>query len=290
LLFCKNTQNFAIILTIREAYLKSRETLSSIYEDQEGSAICKRMFEDVFMIPANTLLSKGDLPFTKPEKLEICLQRLLAHEPIQHIAGFEMFCGLKIGVSPDVLIPRPETEELVEWMLADLQGREPQLIADICTGSGCIAIALKDKLPTSNFMATDISSKTLEMAKENELSNFEKRSIQFEQHDIIHDDWIFAIPDVIACNPPYIALPETELMEENVLAFEPNIALFVENDPLLFYKRIIELFRPHAKTVIYFELNPLTAADLRDFCKGLDIESEFRKDMQGKTRFARISL
>jgi release factor glutamine methyltransferase len=277
-------------LTVREAYIKTRGSLSSVYDEEESDAICRRLFEDLFLISPNALLSHADHPFQEAEKLDACLHRLLAHEPVQHVTGFEMFCGLRIGVSPDVLIPRPETEELMDWIFDDLQGKKPQLMADICTGSGCIALALKNKFPSASIIATDISIKAIEMAKRNELLNFEKNSVRFEKHDIILQDWEFDIPGIIVCNPPYIALPEAELMEENVLAFEPNIALFVEDDPLLFYKRIMELFRVHGRTVIYFELNPLTAAELSDFCEGLGLESLFRKDMHGKMRFARISL
>ncbi len=276
-------------MTIREAYLKSRELLSALYEEDETRSICKRLFEDVFLIPENALITRADQAFTETAKLETCLQRLLKHEPVQHITGFEYFHGLRIEVSPDVLIPRPETEELVDWVLSSCNPDNVHVIADICTGSGCIALALKRNFPTAEVMATDISDKALQLAQKNEQSNFHERTIQFARHDILNVQWSFSIPDIIVCNPPYIAFQEAGLMAENVLEFEPHQALFVQDDdPLVFYKKIIQAFLPQYPSSIYFELNPLTALELKDFCDKLDLKTEFRKDLQGKIRFARI--
>jgi release factor glutamine methyltransferase len=278
------------ILTLQEAYHRSINALLSIYDDEEARSIGRRLFEDVFNIPANKLITDPGQTFKESEKLEVCLQRLSHHEPIQHITGFEMFRGMRIGVNPDVLIPRPETSELVDWLISSSAQGE-HTIADICTGSGCIAMAMRQAFPDASIIATDISEKALETAKNNEISHFKTACIQFEKHDILSDPWRFARPDIVVCNPPYIMRSEAPIMEANVLEFEPEQALFVDgDDALLFYKKVIDLFMPLGNVKVYFELNPLTAFDLEMFCRQLGLLIMFKEDLYGKQRFACISL
>jgi release factor glutamine methyltransferase len=250
----------------------------------------KRLLEDVFSVPPNTLMSNPVLPFEAEEKLEACLKRLLNHEPLQYVCGFEWFQGLRIAVGPEVLIPRPETAELVDWVVQDEDTSGKHVMADICTGSGCIALALRKRFPDATIIATDVSKQALALAMENESENFQDTRIKFAEHDILRQAWEFEWPEIVVCNPPYIGLTEAASMERNVLDFEPKLALFVEDeDTLLFYKKVILAFMPMEHTRIYFELNPLTADELVRYCEGLALKMELKKDMQGKNRFARVS-
>jgi release factor glutamine methyltransferase len=285
----KILKTLQFILTIREAYLKSREILLPFYGHDESVSVSKRLFDDVFSITYNTLAARPDMVFHDEEKLNGYLHRLLTSEPLQHITGFEYFHGLRLRVGPDVLIPRPETAELADWVLSEK--KDVSRVADICTGSGCIALALRQGMPEARITATDISVAALEIARQNEQDNFSTASINFMRHNILTTPWQFEMPEVVVSNPPYIALSEASHMHRNVLDFEPHEALFVEGeDTLLFYRKIIDTFLPLYPVSIFFELNPLSAVELELYCREKKLGSEFRKDMQGKIRFAHIYL
>jgi release factor glutamine methyltransferase len=277
------------MITLREAYQNSKETLSRVYDQSEASAVLKLVFEYQFSKTSKDVLIKGDEHFEQLEELQAILNRLTQHEPIQHILGYEFFSGLKIAVSSDVLIPRPETEELLNWVVEE-ENDSISVIADFCTGSGCLALALRKYFPNSKVIATDISEKALELAKKSELVNFNSTSIEWALHDLLKQDYILEYPDVIVCNPPYIKIEEKDIMHANVLDFEPHLALFVyDSDALLFYKIVIELFLEKDMPNIYFELNPLTAEELGSWCLDKGLNCQFRVDLSGKKRFARIS-
>jgi len=277
------------MITLREAYQNSKETLSRVYDHSEASAALKFLFEYQFSVTNKDFLIKGEEPFAQEQALELILNRLLLHEPIQHILGFEFFSGLKIAVSSDVLIPRPETEELLQWVIEE-EKDSIKVIADFCTGSGCLALALRKHFPNARVIATDISEKAIELAKKSELMNFGSSHIEWNIHDLLTQDYLLDRPDVIVCNPPYIKVEEKDIMHVNVLDFEPHLALFVyDSDPLLFYKIVIELFLDRQMPNIYFELNPLTADDLGLWCAEKGLNCQFRADLSGKKRFAGIS-
>jgi release factor glutamine methyltransferase len=277
------------MITLREAYQNSKETLSRVYAQSEATAVLKLVFEFQFSKTSKDVLLKGDEHFEQQEELQAILNRLIQHEPIQHILGYEFFSGLKIAVSSDVLIPRPETEELLNWVIEEeIDGID--VVADFCTGSGCLALALRKHFPNSKVIATDISEKALELAKKSELINFNSTSIEWALHDLLKQDYILEYPNVVVCNPPYIKIEERDIMDANVLDFEPHLALFVyDSDPLLFYKIVIELFLEKDMPNIYFELNPLTAEELGSWCFEKGLNCQFRIDLSGKKRFARIS-
>ena len=189
------------------------------------------------------------------DELEGIMQRLRNFEPIQYVQGIAHFFGREFKVAPGVLIPRPETEELVELMLKEIQA--DVRILDIGTGSGCIAVSLSKELPKAKVTAWDISEKALDVARENNVAL--KSNVRFVLHDVLGCQ---PLPeecyDVIVSNPPYVLEREKCEMERNVLDWEPSLALFVpDNDPLLFYRRIAELGRtllvPGGK--LYFEIN-----------------------------------
>ena len=219
------------------------------------------------------------------------LERLKNHEPIQYILGETEFYGLKFKVNPSVLIPRPETEELVEWVKPPhppkggfLSGT-PTLL-DVGTGSGCIAVALKKKFPSANVSAMDISPEALALAKENAALN--EVNIEFIQDDILHPAATDRKWDVIVSNPPYIPASEQRYLHKNVTDFEPHLALFVQdNDPLIFYRKIAEFALSHltAGGRLYVEIHQSLGRPCCPLLAPMGIQSvELRKDLSGNDR------
>lgn len=271
---------------ITPSYL--REQLSKSYEPQEANALARIIFCDMLgQSNVDYYLCKDiDLSGNEEEKVKSILQRLEKYEPIQYIEGKKYFSGREFFVRQGVLIPRPETEELVE--LAAQACKPNAKILDIGTGSGCIAISLAKKLPEAEVHAWDISEAALEVAKQNneQLS----ASVHFEQHDILtYQATGEEAFDLIISNPPYITESEKAEMEANVLAWEPSIALFVpDNDPLLFYRRIGELalrmLTPNGK--LFFEINRAYGdATKQLLCNQGYKNIHIQKDLSGNDRF-----
>ena len=271
---------------ITPSYL--REQLSKSYEPQEANGLARIIFCDILgQSNVDYYLCKDiDLSGNEEEKVKSILQRLKKYEPIQYIEGKKYFSGREFFVRQGVLIPRPETEELVE--LAAQACKPHAKILDIGTGSGCIAISLSKKLPEAEVHAWDISEVALEVAKQNneQLS----ASVHFEQHDILtYQATGEEAFDLIISNPPYIAESEKAKMEANVLAWEPSIALFVpDNDPLLFYRRIGELalrmLTPNGK--LFFEINRAYGdATKQLLCNQGYKNIHIQKDLSGNDRF-----
>lgn len=271
---------------ITPSYL--REQLNKSYEPQEANALARIIFCDMLgQSNVDYYLCKDmDLSGNEEEKVKSILQRLEKYEPIQYIEGKKYFSGREFFVRQGVLIPRPETEELVE--LAAQACKPNAKILDIGTGSGCIAISLAKKLPEAEVHAWDISEAALEVAKQNneQLS----ASVHFEQHDILtYQATGEEAFDLIISNPPYITESEKAEMEANVLAWEPSIALFVpDNDPLLFYRRIGELalrmLTPYGK--LFFEINRAYGdATKQLLCNQGYKNIHIQKDLSGNDRF-----
>lgn len=214
--------------------------------------------------------------------LEEVILRLNQGEPIDYILGYTYFYGLKIRVNTSVLIPRPETEELVEWIIQENKQKENLKILDIGTGSGCIALALKENLLNSILTAIDLSENALEVARKNAIENNVLLDIQ--KLDILNEDeWPnLGQFDLIVSNPPYIRFNEKATMSPSVLDYEPHGALFVENDPLIFYKKILEFSQEHLHKdgLVYFETSQFQ--QLLDY-DGFQIER--RMDLSGNWRF-----
>ena len=219
------------------------------------------------------------------------LERLKNHEPIQYILGETEFYGLKFKVNPSVLIPRPETEELVEWVKpphppkGEFLSGTPTLL-DVGTGSGCIAVALKKKFPSANVSAMDISPEALALAKENAALN--EVNIEFIQDDILHPAATDRKWDVIVSNPPYIPASEQRYLHKNVTDFEPHLALFVQdNDPLIFYRKIAEFALSHltAGGRLYVEIHQSLGRQCCQLLESMGFQSvELRKDLSGNDR------
>ena len=274
------------MLSIEAAYQHCIQTLSIIFGTDEARAMSKWLFHDKYNLSESAIRANSRADFESSEILESDLKRMLNHEPLQYIIGYTYFGSLKLLVNQEVLIPRPETEELLQWVKLD-HTAEQLVFADLCTGSGCIALWLKQQYPQAVIYATDIAKPSLELAQQSEINNFNQTSIQWLEHDLLNETWSHKIPDIVICNPPYIKLDEASSMLKNVLQFEPHRALFVEDDDaLLFYKRAIDLFAE--TSILYFELNPLTAKDLQTYCVSMDLECELTNDYSGHCRFAKI--
>ncbi len=265
-------------------------TLLKIYDEREANNIATIVMEDVFSIKNNQKKTLTEENILSLQSIEI---RFLNNEPLQYIIGNADFYGLKFRVTPDVLIPRAETEELVYWMINTCKSANwlsPKIL-DIGTGSACIPITLKKKMPQSDVFALDISENALAIAKENAVLN--EASIHFLQQDILHESAMNIEHqfDLIVSNPPYIPQQEFELMPTHVTAHEPHLALFVEDDDaLIFYKKIaIFATKKLSKNgYLFFECNEFNAADV---VKMLDnqgfINIVLQKDMSGKDRMIR---
>ena len=234
--------------------------LEKIYGEGEAKAIARMMYEVRYGLSMSDLLMGRDADIA-PAELEEMAGRLEQCEPIQYVLGQADFCGRSFMVNQHVLIPRPETEELIR-LIGDTQPSATDIL-DIGTGSGCIAITLAAKFPEARVMAWDISEEALEVARENAKRNCV--NVSFEQVDVLSEP-IAKGYDLIVSNPPYICQKERMAMEQNVLDYEPHTALFVpDDDPLLFYRAIADL-AVHAlmpEGWLYFEINPVYAEPLK---------------------------
>lgn len=233
-----------------------RVTLKPYYPETEISGLTRIIAEHITKLPYSvTSLEKKEITPSQTEQLNSIINRLQQHEPIQYILGETEFFGLNFSVNRATLIPRPETEELVELIINDhLQSRHSVL--DIGTGTGCIAVALAKYLKGSTLSAWDFSAEALEIAKQNAQAN--DVVVEFSHVDVLSDYPVNKKFDIIVSNPPYVLESEKETMEKNVLDYEPYSALFVPNDnPLLFYERIANLASKllNKDGKLYFEIN-----------------------------------
>lgn len=264
-----------------------RSELRGVYPDSEIDAMMQVAFETVLGFSKTDLLRKAEDNINQSDLLKLydCAKDLKKQIPLQYSLGETWFYNLKFKVNKHVLIPRPETEELVELILKE--NKSITSILDIGTGSGCIPISLKKNLNEAEVFACDVSEKALLTAQANAKLN--SVAINFFETDILNDE-IDNSFELIVSNPPYIKQVEMAQMEKNVLDHEPHLALFVEGeDAILFYKTIIDRCSNSLKEKgrLYFELNPLTAMEVEDYAvKSNLFESTFLiKDMSGVVRF-----
>ncbi len=233
--------------------------LSDLYPKTEIDAFFFRTIEHILNLQLTDVFTKQDLLIeaTNMTVLKSIIARLQKEEPIQYILGETEFYGYRFKVNSDVLIPRPETEELVSWVKESIENKRTELsILDIGTGSGCIAISIQKEVPTATVTAFDISEKALNTAKQN--AELNEANVNFIHHDILSNTPIGEKFDVIISNPPYVRELEKVEIKNNVLNNEPHLALFVDdNNPLLFYKRIadVALTNLNENGVLFFEIN-----------------------------------
>ena len=277
-------------MTLQDFKLKMISELSSIYEMDELNSIFNLLAEDYLKIPRSKILLSDEIDLDEPNQTLFlsALKRLKTHEPIQYVLGKTTFMNLEFKVNGSVLIPRPETEELVRLMLKeDLDGKE---VLDIGTGSGCIAISLTKNLHNAKVSALDISKDALEVALENaELNNV---NIEFIHADIFEyqSDKKY---DVIVSNPPYVLESEKMLMKQNVLNYEPEIALFVDDiNALKYYESVIKfsLNNLNPQGQIFFETNENYKDELNKLAQNYEYNIiEFKLDINDKNRFLILS-
>ena len=226
-------------------------------------------------------------------KFHWAVEDLLRQRPIQHILGYVHFCDLFVEVSPAVLIPRPETEEIVLRTIESMKGRTARRVLDLCTGSGCIALALAASFPQADVYGVDVSSEALKLAERNAMRN--GLDITFEQCDILHDEPHLGDVkfDLIISNPPYVKSSQRENMEANVLDYEPELALFVpDDDPLLFYHVIAQYAVHHldAGGMLVLEINESLGQDTVQLLQEHGFDTELCRDFCDKERSIFASL
>ena len=278
-------------MTIRQIVTEIHQQLVGLYPETEIESFTRILFRHhLNMTPAQIHLSHdSELPAGIGQQIRNVIDELKQFRPIQYILGETEFYGLPFGVTPDVLIPRPETEELVDWIIHEYDRDALLSIVDIGTGSGCIAVALAAYFPNASVWAVDISEAALAVAQQNALKN--KVKINYLQKDVLKDSLMDFEPgalDVVVSNPPYVRLSDQQQMQPNVLEYEPHSALFTPgDDPLIFYKQIaafgLNCLKKQGR--MFFEINEAFPAEVADILKQYgysDIVS--RKDMSGKWR------
>ena len=281
-------------MSLQEIKIFLKQTLSSKIDAVELTSLIGMLIEAVTgwnrmqqIVNVNTGLSKEQQAL-----LEDYAQQLLGGKPIQYILGKAWFMGNELMVNEQVLIPRPETEELVEWIIsyASIMNK-PLSILDIGTGSGCIPIALKLALPNCTLIGLDISKDALAIAQIN-AKNL-NASIEWMEEDILNTAALDNSYDIIVSNPPYIPLREKKDMQEQVLNFEPSIALFVSNeDPLIYYKAIAKIGKQNLSKngQLFFEIHYNQGKAILALLDELNYHAELRQDSFGKNRMVRASL
>jgi release factor glutamine methyltransferase len=278
-----------VAMRLDELYRKYLHDLKQIYSEQEASTITSIVFEKFATQSRSSVIMQPDLILdnTTISRLNAALINLLQHTPVQYITGEEWFCNLKLKVSPAVLIPRPETEELVSSVIENISGRKKVSILDIGTGSGCIAIAIKNKTGEAKVTAIDISKDALSVAKENAIAH--NTDITLIQLDFLDEkQWpLLDLYDFIISNPPYIPSDEMDTLDKNVKDHEPHTALFVEvNKRIIFYEKIAAFSKMHLNNGgrIFMETHMDHAVTVSDHFRKNGYETEVKKDMFGKER------
>lgn len=280
-------------MTIQSAFAGIVEAIRPLYHAREASNIAHLVMEHVTGLgKLDRIIHKdGDLSPAQETLYHQALKSLLEHRPVQHITGKSWFYGMELIVSEQVLIPRPETEELVEWILLDHPAQPAWRLLDIGTGSGCIPIALKKQWPAADIWGMDVSTAAIAIATRN--AGIQHTPVRFVHLDVLSPDASKVLPslNIIVSNPPYICESERSGMQQQVYAFEPNIALFVpDNDPLLFYRRIAALAKeklePGGK--LYFEINEALGQEVVALLvKEGFADVKLKQDMFGKDRMVR---
>lgn len=281
--------------TIQDVFAAFKQGLGNVYDANEIESITLMVINEITSLSKSQIKAFPEKEITTDAsgKLESILTRLQTGEPVQYILGYTEFYGLPFKVNPSVLIPRPETEELVEWALTTLDNSMTANanILDIGTGSGCIAISLKKNRPSASVFAIDISTKSLETSTQN--ADLNKVKVNFIHDDILNPKSDIDHPkfDVIISNPPYVTLYDKTQMHINVTDFEPHTALFVpEDDPLIFYKAISDFALNNLTDngLLFLEINESLGNETVELLKTKGFKNiELRKDMSGRDRMIR---
>ena len=266
------------------------QALTSIFDEKEIESFFYIILEAFHTLKRVDLVLNPDLELDTIQLLrwEAVLSQLIEQKPIQYILGETEFYGLPFYVNENTLIPRPETEELVEWIIKDLKFKNLKIL-DIGTGSGCIAISLAKNLPDALVFAIDVSEKALATAKKNAERNEVK--VTFIEKNILETENLNQQFDIIVSNPPYVRNLEKQEIHKNVLNYEPHLALFVDdNDPLVFYRKITELALKNLSKSgqLYFEINQYLGKEMVELLEKYHFKNiEIKKDIYGNDRMTR---
>ncbi|SMO59448.1 release factor glutamine methyltransferase [Saccharicrinis carchari] len=280
--------------TVKQLINSFNQELESFYPKEEIRNFTGIILAHLLGFSRTDMLIKTDYELGEADR-RFCMDALLKLKqqvPIQYIVGHTLFYGLTFYVDKNVLIPRPETEELVQWIIQDTEFTAPAIL-DIGTGSGCIPIALKKHMPQAKVTAWDISPKAITLAKRNAKAN--NVEIDFNLQDVLAPNIeISRKYDIIVSNPPYVRELEKKIMQDNVLKHEPHLALFVkDNDPLLFYRAISKLATQalNANGRLYFEINEALGKQTSHLMRNMGFkEVELGNDIFGKNRMVKGSL
>lgn len=279
------------LLSLKEALEYFKLSLRTFYSEKELSSITYQIFKYLMGLSRLEIHTKTDVPLSKEnqEKLNSTIEDLKKYKPIQYIIGEVEFYNIKLKVNYDVLIPRPETEELVDWIIKSNTIKNPAII-DIGTGSGCIALALAANIPNAKVEGIDKSENALLVATRNAERN--NLNVRFSKQDIFTLNKLETNKyDIIVSNPPYVLNKEKEIMQQNVLDFEPHLALFVDDDDtLLFYRKISQMAMKALKNggFVYFEINEKYGFECKNLLLKQGFENvELKKDINEKWRMIR---
>jgi release factor glutamine methyltransferase len=276
---------------IKEYRTQFIQSLTSLYGEDEAESFFYLIVEEKQKLKRVDLALQPDLMFSEDEILvwNTILESLKLEIPIQYLLGKTSFYGLDFEVNSDVLIPRPETEELVDWIVqqSKVGNRKSKVkILDIGTGSGCIAISLAKNIPNAQVFALDVSEKALATAKKNAIMN--EVNVMFLHQSILETEDLEQEFDIIVSNPPYVRNLEKEEIKKNVLEYEPHLALFVEdNDALIFYRKIAKLAQKNLSVSgqLFFEINQYLGEEMLSLLRNMNFETiELRKDIYGNDR------
>jgi len=287
-------------MTIQQGTKALIKELSSIYDEREASAIAAWVFEYITgWRKIDRVINKDSaLSQEKIHQLNHFTNELMAHKPVQYVLNESWFDGMKLYVDENVLIPRPETEELMNWFLYEADrlkvasdGKRMRVL-DVGTGSGCIPIAIKKKRPSWEVYACDVSEGALRVAKRN--ATEQKVDIKFHQLNFLQESERSSLPtfDLIISNPPYIAVAEKESIDKHVVEYEPHLALFVpDDDSLVFYKHLADFGESHLAHggFMMMEMHYAQANLLKNLFSQIGYEVEVRKDMHGNDRMIKVS-
>ena len=285
-------------MTLNEARTVLTKELKNVYETDELRNIIELVVEHITNMSRAEQV-KNKIPYltcTQLEDLDAITERLKKNEPVQYVLGEAWFAGMKFKVNKNVLIPRPETEELVDWIVKESQKSKvkSQNIIDIGTGSGCIPITLKHQLPEANVSAIDVCSEALFNATENAIKL--NTEVDFTLLDFLDEEKWNELPqyDIIVSNPPYVKQSEINTIHERVKEFEPHLALFVpDNDPILFYKKLSDFSMKHlnAGGKLFVEINEALGEAVSNLFRSAGfLNVDLKKDMQGKDRMVMASV
>ena len=279
---------------VRDIASLFHEELDGMYGGGEVGVFLDMLFEAFLGWDKVRLLTSREQTIDQSDLLRFhwALEDLKRHRPIQHIIGYTDFCGCRIKVNPDVLVPRPETEEIVNWIITNHSSLTTHRCLDLCTGSGCIAIALKKAFPAADVTAVDVSPEALEIARQNAQNN--GVDICFMQADVLNGvDGLSGSYGLIVSNPPYVRDSERAQMAANVLDYDPALALFVpDDDPLRFYRAIATIAKEHLAEngQVVVEINEALGDETCAVFKAQGFTPKVHEDFRGKPRWVSAAL